>query len=125
MPRWTGFAETVEETLARFSRPIRIFFHHDLRCVNRARLAEAFEARCDIHFVAVNVISLDDPVAEIDADTEHQVLLLGQFRVALDYGRLDRKRILNCVYGTRKLYQDPVTCRFDDAPAIGSDSGVN
>lgn len=57
-----------------------------------ARLGHLFEARGDVHAIAVDVVTLDDDVAEIDADTQPYLA------VFVRQGLLDCNRALDCIH---------------------------
>ena len=77
----------------------------------------AFEPRRDIDALAQNVVALNQHVAEIDADAVDDALSLGTSRVALGHQLLDRDRAFDGGDDGRKLQQQPVAHRLDDASA--------
>ena len=56
-----------------------------------AGLGELLEPGGDVHPVAVDVLALDDHVAEVDADPEADALRLGHRRLALGHATLDAR----------------------------------
>jgi hypothetical protein len=59
------------------------------RDADTARLGEALEARRDVDAVAVDVVVLDDHVAEVDADAEPDTLLGRPVRFVLGHSALN------------------------------------
>ena len=51
------------------------------------RRRDLLHAGCDIDAVAVNVVALDDHVAEVDADAENDLLILGHAGIARGHPR--------------------------------------
>ena len=84
---------------------------------NAARLANPLQPRRDVDAVAENVVALDQHVAEIDADAVDDALGFGRPGVALDHQLLDRNRAFDGGDDRRKLQQQAVARRLDDAPA--------
>ena len=82
-----------------------------------ARIADTLNARCDIDAFAENVVALDQHVAEMDADAIDDTLAIRRLGVPLDHQLLDRDRAFNRVDHGRKLKQQPIAHRLDDAPA--------
>ena len=82
-----------------------------------ARIADTLKARCDIDALAENVVALDQHVAEMDADAIDDTLAIQRLGVPLDHQLLDRDRAFHSVDHGRKLKQQPVAHRLDDAPA--------
>ena len=58
------------------------------RDADAAGLAQRFEPGGNVDAVAENVVAVDDDVADIDADPEHDLLVVGDGRVALQHRAL-------------------------------------
>ena len=77
--------------------------------IELARCAQRLEPGRDIHAVAVDVVALDNDVADIDADAELDPARIADIGVAAAQGRQNRQRAIDRVDGARKLHQKPVT----------------
>ena len=73
----------------------------------------------------MNIVPLDDHVAQVDADAERDAEIFRQVGVANRDRRLNGKRVAHRVDGARKPNQDAVARGLDDAPAVGLDLGVD
>jgi len=104
-----------------FHLPIGVF-----RETNRARLADAFQPRRDIDAVAHQVaVALLDDVAQMNADAELDAALFRHACVALDHAVLHFDRAAHGVDDAPELDDRAVARAFDDAAAVGRDSGVD
>jgi hypothetical protein len=74
---------------------------------------------------AVDVVALDDHVAEIDADAELDPDRLVHIRVVLPHRALDAKRVADRIDGAGEFDQQAVARRLDDATAIGRDPRID
>ena len=83
-----------------------------------ARLGQAFQPRRDIDAVAIDVVALDDDVAEIDADAELDARCPPARRVALGHLALHVDRAAHRVDDAGELDQQAVASGFDDAAAM-------
>ena len=90
-----------------------------------ARLAQALQTRGDVDAVAENISLLDDDIADVDADSENEPLVLGHVLSAPGSSLLHRDRAGHGVDRARELDQYPVARGFDDASAAGSDGRVD
>jgi hypothetical protein len=90
-----------------------------------ARLAHALQPRGDVHAVAVDVVALDQHVAEVDADAEHQAPLRRLARAALEHRALHLRRAPHRVDHARELGEQPVAGGLEDAPAVLGDRRVD
>src|SRR5205823_9201140 len=68
---------------------------------DRARLGNAFQARCDVDAVAINSGCIIDDVPEIDADAELHAPIPRHIEVALRHDLLDGDGAFNRPDGTR------------------------
>ena len=93
---------------------------------DRARLANAFEARGDVDAVAHQVaVGLLDDVAEMNADAELDAALGRHARVAFDEAVLHLDRAAHRVDHAAELDEAAVAGALDDAPVMGGDGGVD
>ena len=89
-----------------------------------AGLGQAFEPRCDVDPVAVDVVLVDDDVAEIDADAEPYATRLQNIRVAHPHLALDLDRAAHRVDDAGEFDEQPVAGRLNDATAMFGDLGI-
>src|SRR5690348_17353271 len=89
-----------------------------LRKKDAARSGEGLEAGGDVHAVAVDVLALDDHVAEVDADAEADALPVGNVRLPPGHALLDRDRARDAVDDRGELAQHAVADELDDPPAV-------
>src|ERR1700733_2398460 len=99
-------------------------FVDDRRDANASGLGERLEPRGDVDAVAVNVLALDDDVAEIDADAQHD-----RRRCAVRLGRqgsraLYGERTVHGIDHAAELDNGAVADQFYDPPVMGGDGGV-
>ena len=71
--------------------------------------------------VAVDIAILDDHIAEIDANPEHDPLMLGRPAVPLFHALLHRHGAGNCFNDARELDQNAVAGGLDDAAFVFGD----
>ena len=93
---------------------------------DRARLANAFEARGDIDAVAHQIaVRLLDYIAEMDANAELNATLRRHARVALHETVLHLDCAANRIHYAAKLDEAAVAGSLDDAPVMRVDGGIN
>ena len=95
------------------------------RDADAAGIGQFLKARRDVDAVAVDVVALDDHVAQVDADAERDAPILGYLGVALGHAALDGDRAIDRVDDARELDQRAVAHQLDDAPAVVRDLGVD
>src|SRR5215510_3916119 len=61
-----------------------------------------------VYSVAIDIIALDDDVAEVKTDPEHDCLIVGLVVICLDHGLLEIYRRGERVYGAGELDQAPI-----------------
>jgi len=83
-----------------------------------AGLRQALQAVCDVHAVAVNVVTLDDHVAKIDADAEIHPAVRGHTRRSFGLGALDLDRTVQGLNCAGELDQKPVAHGLDQPAAM-------
>ena len=97
---------------------------HRPRHADAAGLGQGFEPRRDVDPVAVDVVVVDDDVAEIDADAELQPPLRLDVGVALGHPALHLDSKAHRVDDAGELDQHAVAGGLDDAAAVLGDLGV-
>nr|WP_233421979.1 hypothetical protein [Ruegeria profundi] len=97
-------------------------FENASRHVNAIRDSQAFNACGDIYTIPVNVILIDDNVANIETDPVSHLRILRQVRISDAYIVLHVQRTPNGLNCTCKLKKQAVAHQFDDAPMSRSDN---
>jgi hypothetical protein len=92
---------------------------------NATWLRQSLQTRCHIHAVAENVTPIDNDVADIDAHTEFDALLIWHPRIALGHPALDIKGAAHCVHYAAKLGQHPVAGVLDDPATVFGNLGID
>ena len=87
--------------------------------------AESFQASGNIHAIAENVITVNDDVTDIDANSEYDAPVLGYIRIAADHGALDDHSVPDRVDDAGKFDQRAIACRFDDAAMMEGNCRVD
>ncbi len=90
-----------------------------------AGFREALQSGRDIHPVAVDIVVLDDHVAEIDADTKPNPPALGNIRVALRHSVLKRDGASHRVDDAGEFRDQAIARGLDDAALMLGDAGVD
>ena len=88
------------------------------RDADSAGAGERLDARRDIDAVAVDPVSLDHEVAEIDADPERHAALFGQFCIARSQFRLEGEGRFDRVYRAAEFRQNVVPRHVHDAAML-------
>src|SRR5262245_19932887 len=97
-------AEIVESK----AQPVAYLLVHRARDQYRSRLGQGFEPRRDINAITVEVLAVDDHVAEIDADAELDAHV-GRFgRIALGHSALHLDGAAHGIDDAGKFHQHPV-----------------
>ena len=91
------------------------------RDADTARFRQPLQPCRDIDAVAIDVVAVDDHVAEIDTDAENDALVLGDTGIAVDHRPLDLARAPDCIDDARKFHQHAVACGLDDAAVMLAD----
>ena len=89
-----------------------------------ARPRQRLQAVGDVDAVAVDVVALDDHVAEIDGDAELQPLVGRRAGVQLAFRALDVDGAAQGVDDALELHQDAVAHRLDEAAVMRGDLGL-
>src|SRR5262245_36973548 len=90
-----------------------------------AWLAQRLQPGSDIDAVAENVITIDDDVANVDADAEDDASILRYRGVAARHGTLDGERAADRIDHAPELDKHAIARRFDDTAAMPCDRGVD
>src|SRR5271170_6958975 len=83
-----------------------------------AGIGQGFDPCGDVDAVAIEVVALDDHVAEIDPDAQFDAVVRAYTRVVLGHRLLHRDRAAHRVDDARKLDQHAVAGGLDDAPVV-------
>src|SRR5262249_41621367 len=90
---------------------------HGARNYDPARRRLALQPGRHIDGVPVDVIALDDDVAQVEADPEHDGLIVGPVAICLDHGLLEIYRRSERVHGAGELDQAPIALKPDHPTA--------
>ena len=88
-----------------------------------AGLAFILDARCYIDAVAKNVITIEDDVADIDADAERN--LLRGAAIAFSHFALHVHRAGHRIDGTGEFHQHAIASRLDDPTVVFGNRGID
>jgi hypothetical protein len=94
------------------------------RDADTARFRQAFQARGDVHAVAVDVVTLDHDVAQVHADTQVDAAFGGRLGVSHGHGALDVDGADHGVDHAGEVHQGPVAHEFHDTAIVGGDLGI-
>ena len=97
----------------------------DVRDADAAGRGQPLEPRRDVDAIAVDVVAVDDHVAEVDADPELDAELRLDVGVVLGDAPLDLDRTLDGVDHARELDQGAVARKLDHPAAALGDLGLN
>ena len=87
------------------------------------RIGNAFEARCDVHTIAKNIVVLNDDIPDIDADAQLDALVLRHGGIAFDHAPLDVDRTTGGIDCAGEFDQYAIACALDDAATMLCDLG--
>ena len=90
-----------------------------------AGIGQGFDPRGDIDAVAVEVVALDDHIAEIDADAQFDAVVRFDAGVALRYRLLHRDGAPHCIDDAGKFDQQTVAGGLDDPPVMLGDLRID
>jgi hypothetical protein len=126
-PHWTG--NIFEHLLSKVVEP-EIEFVPDLivddpRHTDSARFGDPLQSGCYVDPITMNVLTLDDDVAQVDADPEYDPLVFRDRGIALGHPMLHRDRTGDRLDHAREIDQDAVAGRFDNAALVFGNRGVN
>ena len=129
LPNVHRLGDVLDLLLAQVLKPeIEQAAHHlmnHIRDADAARPSQTFQPRCDIDAIAVDVVAIDDHIAEVDADPELDAVLGLEVRVVYGDALLNLDRAPHRIDHARKLDQDTITRKLDDAAAMLCDLGFD
>jgi hypothetical protein len=85
------------------------------------RLGEGFQACGDVDAIAINVVTLDDDVADVDADAHRDALLLRHIRLPIGDALFDRDGALDGIDHAGELDQRAVGHDLDEPTLVLGD----
>ena len=88
------------------------------------RLRQGFETCRDVDAISIDIVLVEDDVAEIDPDAKFDPLLLRDPSVAVGHRALHFDRAAHRIDNARKFDQQPVAGGLDDASAMLLDLGI-
>src|SRR5262245_4484391 len=94
--------------------------HHDA-----AGLGQGLKARRNIHAVAVNVVAIDNDVANVEADAELDSFFRRNVYIAIGHSALDVHRATHGINNAYKFDQHSVARRLHDASAMLGNLWIN
>jgi hypothetical protein len=111
------------QVLERKIQPAADDLMNDIRDADAARRGQALETRRDVDAVAVDVVAVDDHVAKIDADAEHDALLFRQLGLPLGDALLNGGSAFDRIHHASEFDQRAVAHELDDAAVELRDLG--
>ena len=97
---------------------------HHRRAGDAARPRQPLQPRRHVDAIAIEIVAIDDDVAEIDADAELDVPVLGNPGVALRHAALNFDRAARRIEHAAELDQEAVAHHLEDAPAMLGDGRI-
>ncbi len=95
------------------------------RDTDAARISQGLNPRGHVHPVAVDVVALNDHIAQIDADPEFDAPLLGHTGITLSHAALDRDGAFHRIDDAAEFDQGAIAHQLDDTPTVAFDLGVD
>jgi len=77
-----------------------------------------FEARRYVHALAVKVIAIDDQIAKVQADPEHDARVFRLVAVGFSHGLLECDSGVQCIHSAWELDQRTVARQLDQSPSV-------
>ena len=103
----------------------RIWSRTHSRDADAARLCQCLQPRGDVDAVAVDVVAIDDDVAQVDPNPGDDAVVLTDFDIAVDHPPRDLGGAADRIDHARELHQHAVAGRFDDAAAVLPDLWID
>jgi hypothetical protein len=91
---------------------------HAARHADAARFGKTFQTRCDIDAIAEDIIAIENNIANIDADTKLNSLLILRSGIPFCHSLLNFDGTAQRIYNTAKFCQQTVTSAFHYPTAI-------
>ena len=88
-------------------------------------LRQSLQTHCDIDNVSVNVVLLDDNIAEIYPDAKFNALVIRNGDTTQPHFVLQYQGAGDCFYNARKFHQKTVPVGPDDAAVVFGDARVD
>ncbi len=104
--------------LDRIWQPLANLVANRVRDENAARLGQRLQPGGDIDAVPEDILRFDDHIAEVDANSKIDALVLWDIIVAVSHCALDFRGAADRIQHTRKFGQHAVAGVFYDAPAM-------
>jgi hypothetical protein len=98
---------------------------HDPADADPARLSQGLKPGRDVDAVAVDVVVIDDDVAEVEPNSKFDAPLRRHLDIPLRHAALDFDRAAHCVDNAGELHKDAVAGELDDAASVLLDFGVD
>src|SRR6266536_2206414 len=89
-----------------------------------ARFCDPFETHRNIDPVTKDIIVCDDNIADVNADTKFDPLVLRHFDILYSHAVLNFDGTAYGIYDAAELDESAVPGILDDAPAMFSDFGI-
>ncbi len=122
MPYANGPGDVLDLVLAQIGeRGVNTITDLFVRAAGNADAAwrrHVFEARRDVHAVAVDFAFLDNDLVYVDADAGQHALVLGQIGVPLGHSGLNLDRAFNRRHDARKFNEDAIARAVHDAAVV-------
>src|SRR5262245_1713696 len=91
---------------------------HHRRTGNAAGLRHRFEPGRQVDAIAVEIVAIDDDVADIDADAEFDLAIIGDPSIAIVHAGLNLDSTAHGVEHAAELDEEAVSHHLEDAPAV-------
>jgi hypothetical protein len=85
----------------------------------------AFQADCDVHAVAVELVVVDHQVTEVEADAEHDGGVRRLMAIGVDHRLLDLDGGAQRFDGARELDHGPIARELDQPAAVTPHGGLD
>jgi len=105
-------------------QPVADVVMHRIGDEHPAGIGERLDARGDVDAVAIEIVALDDHVAEIDADAQLDAAVRPDSSVPLGHRLLHRDRAAHRVDDAGELDEEAVAGGLDDAPPVFGDPRI-
>ena len=96
-----------------------------VRDADAAGLGDTFKPGCDVDAVAKDVFSLDQHIADVDADAPFHAAFRRGLGIPLRRQPLQPQSAFECADHRAELDQEPVAGRLDDPSAMLRDQGIS
>ena len=104
------------DVLERVREPVADMVANRARDAHAAQLCQGLQPSSDVDTVAVDVVAVNDHVAQINADAEYDALVLGHIGVAVSHRSLDLKGAADSIDDTGEFRQYAVAGSLDERP---------